>query len=150
MISIRCPLISYISHAILPLFSLSFPDSFGVMSRPLLASISIPPLLFGCSFIEPCMFPVHEFSICCRLSFFNLVSTRIIKSSLLLFSFFSALSLFFWSPSPFTFSALTVICDMLFCCLVPFCCSVWLPFCFATGFFPVFFPVFCVWVVVEF
>ena len=69
IIQILCPFISYISQAILPLFALSFPDSLGIMSRPLFASISISRLLFGCSFIELCMFPVYRLWTCFRVPF---------------------------------------------------------------------------------
>ena len=124
IISILWPLSSYISHAILPFFVLSIPDFFGITSSPLFVSISIPPLPFGCSFMELCIFPVHVLWTCLRLSFFNLVSTRMMKSSFFWLSFLRALFLLLSSPSPFTFKVLTFISDML-CLPFPFGVSLW-------------------------
>ena len=114
IINSLCSLISYISHAILPMLSLSVPDSFGIISRPFLASMSIPPLLFGLSFVELCIFPVHKFFVLFRLSPLSLVSTRIIKSSFFRPNFFSVFSLFPCCPNPFTFNDRILICDILF------------------------------------
>ena len=96
------------------MFALSFPDSFGSISRPLLASMSIPPLLFGLSFVELCTFPVQVFLAFFRLSPLSLVSTRIMKSSFFRLSFLNVLSLYLCCPNPFTFKDLNLICDILF------------------------------------
>ena len=111
------------------MFALSLPDSLGSISRPLLASISIPPLLFGNSFVELCTFPVHAFLAFFRLSPLSLVSTRIMKSSFFRLNFLNVLSLLPCCPNPFTFRDRILICEMLFLFLSflsPFLFSVWL------------------------